>query len=82
MTRPSNKSATKRIAAVDLFCGAGGLTRGFLDAGIPVLAGYDIDSACQFAYEHNNTGARFVAQSVADLFSWFYGHDNQLHVLK
>ncbi len=67
MTRPTNTNMTKRIAAVDLFCGAGGLTRGLLDAGVPVLAGYDIDSACQFAYEHNNPGARFVTQSVADL---------------
>lgn len=59
--------SSRRISAVDLFCGAGGLTRGLLDAGIPVLAGYDIDSSCEFAYEHNNPGSRFVAQSVADL---------------
>lgn len=55
------------IVAVDLFCGAGGLTRGLLDAGIPVHAGYDIDSSCTYAFEQNNSGARFVAQSVADL---------------
>ena len=59
--------SSRDISAVDLFCGAGGLTRGLLDAGIPVLAGYDIDSKCEFAYEHNNPGSRFVAQSVADL---------------
>ena len=52
---------------MDLFCGAGGLTCGLLDAGIPVLAGYDIDSACRFAYGHNNPGAEFVTQRVADL---------------
>ena len=45
------------IAAVDLFCGAGGLTRGLLDAGIPVVAGYDIEEACKYAYEHNNAPA-------------------------
>jgi DNA (cytosine-5)-methyltransferase 1 len=56
-----------KISAVDLFCGAGGLTRGLADAGIPVLAGYDIDSSCKFAYEHNNLGSHFIAQSVADL---------------
>ena len=32
------------VTAVDLFCGAGGLTRGLLDAGISVAAG--IDFAC------------------------------------
>lgn len=55
------------ILAVDLFCGAGGLTRGLLNAGIPVAGGYDIDATCRFAYEHNNSGARFFHKSVADL---------------
>lgn len=39
---------------VDLFCGVGGLTRGLLDAGLNVIAGFDIDQTCQFTYEHNN----------------------------
>jgi DNA (cytosine-5)-methyltransferase 1 len=64
----TNKTKSSRvISAVDLFCGAGGLTRGLLNAGIPVLAGYDIDSSCEFAYEHNNPGSEFVAKSVADV---------------
>ena len=46
-----NQSIGKRIVAVDLFCGAGGLTRGLFDAGIDVVAGYDIDEACRFPYE-------------------------------
>lgn len=57
----------KRTVAVDLFCGAGGLTRGLLDAGIEVAAGYDIDPACQFPYEHNNKPAKFFQQSVTEL---------------
>ncbi len=52
---------------MDLFCGAGGLTRGLLDAGIPLAAGYDVDEACRFPYEHNNKGARFKKVSVAEL---------------
>lgn len=52
---------------MDLFCGAGGLTRGLLDAGVKVVAGYDIDSACRHAYEANNDSATFHLQSVADL---------------
>lgn len=39
---------------IDLFCGVGGLTRGLLDSGLNVIAGYDIDETCQYAYEHNN----------------------------
>lgn len=42
---------------IDLFCGVGGLTRGLLDAGLEVIAGYDIDKTCQYTYEHNNNVA-------------------------
>ena len=65
--RRNQQKARKTIVATDLFCGAGGLTRGLLDAGIEVVAGYDIDEACQFAYEHNNSPAKFYSQSVADV---------------
>lgn len=39
---------------IDLFCGVGGLTRGLLDAGLDVIAGFDNDPTCQFTYEYNN----------------------------
>ena len=55
------------IAAIDLFCGAGGLTRGLLDAGINVVAGYDIDEACKYPYEKNNNPSAFQMESVAGL---------------
>lgn len=42
------------IQIVDLFCGVGGLSRGLLNVGLDVIAGYDIDPTCQYAYEHNN----------------------------
>jgi DNA (cytosine-5)-methyltransferase 1 len=51
------------ISTVDLFCGAGGLTYGFEQAGLPVKAGYDIDPACRFPYEQN-TKAEFVLKDV------------------
>lgn len=54
------------LYAVDLFCGVGGLTRGLLDAGVTVLAGYDLDPACRYPYEHNN-GVPFVETDVNDL---------------
>jgi len=69
MNRSSNTHHQRDTAAIDLFCGAGGLTRGLLDAGIPVIAGYDIDADSRFAYEHNNSGSRFIHKSVADLGS-------------
>ena len=39
---------------VDLFCGVGGLTCGLKQAGLDVVAGYDIDENCRYPYEHNN----------------------------
>jgi len=53
------------ISAVDLFCGAGGLTRGLRDAGIKVNAGIDIDEQAEHAYVTNNPGAEFLCWDVA-----------------
>lgn len=41
-------------AAIDLFCGVGGLTKGLEQAGINVVAGIDFEPSCQYAYEENN----------------------------
>ena len=54
------------IKAVDLFCGAGGLTHGLEQAGIDVVAGYDVEESCRFAYEHNNR-AKFFNRDVTKL---------------
>ncbi len=53
-------------SVVDVFCGAGGLSHGFVLEGFDVAAGIDVDSSCRHAYEHNN-GAAFVERDVADL---------------
>lgn len=55
-----------RIVGIDLFCGAGGLTRGLEEAEIEVALGVDLDPACQFPFEANNK-ARFLLKSVGDL---------------
>lgn len=54
------------IEAVDLFCGAGGLTAGLGQAGVRVRAGYDIEESCRYAYEYNNQ-AQFIRRSVSEL---------------
>lgn len=50
---------------VDLFCGAGGLTHGFVLEGLAVVAGIDLDPACRFPYEANNNQARFVERDIS-----------------
>jgi DNA (cytosine-5)-methyltransferase 1 len=59
-------SSASQITAVDLFCGAGGLTHGLLRGGINVAAGIDIDPSCRFPFEANNS-ATFIERDVADL---------------
>lgn len=61
-----NKMKIANVTAVDLFCGAGGLTHGLAKAGIPVKAGIDIDASCKYAYEHNND-SQFINKSVKDV---------------
>jgi DNA (cytosine-5)-methyltransferase 1 len=60
-------AGNKKIGVVDLFCGAGGLTKGLVDAGVPVRLGIDSDAACQYPYEANNPNAKFLLHDVAKL---------------
>lgn len=64
----ANKRTTlgRKVYAVDLFCGAGGLTHGLLKAGVDVRLGVDIDPACEYPYVINNN-ANFLLKSVEDL---------------
>lgn len=48
-----------KIEVVDLFCGIGGLSYGMKSAGFDILAGYDLDWTCQYAYETNTSGKFF-----------------------
>lgn len=59
-------SARKPIVAVDLFCGAGGLTHGFLQEGIDVRVGFDIDPSCKYPFEYNNA-SHFVLKDLKQL---------------
>lgn len=51
---------------VDLFCGVGGLTCGLEKAGLDVVAGYDLDSSCEYTYTHNNK-AIFINRNVEEI---------------
>lgn len=54
------------IGVVDLFCGVGGLTYGLQNAGLEVVAGIDLDTSCQFAFESNNDSI-FIHKSIDDV---------------
>jgi DNA (cytosine-5)-methyltransferase 1 len=56
----------KRAKVVDLFCGVGGMTHGFVQEGFEVVGGIDIDGTCKYAYEKNN-GATFFQKDIAEV---------------
>ena len=55
------------IKAIDFCCGAGGLTRGLLNAGIEVLAGVDNDERLRKTYSENNKPSRFISRKIQDI---------------
>ena len=64
--RSSRGRTGPTIRAVDLFCGAGGLTRGLEASGVDVVLGVDTDPACRYPYAYNNR-ARFLQKPVEEL---------------
>lgn len=59
-------SPTTKIAAIDLFCGAGGLSLGLKQSKIKVVAGIDLDPACKYPYEQN-LKAKFLLKDVGSV---------------
>lgn len=56
-----------KICALDLFCGAGGLTTGLEFAGISVTAAIDVDPACRAPIIENHTETEFVCADIKDV---------------
>lgn len=54
------------IAVVDLFCGIGGLSYGFVMEKFNVISGYDNDVSCKYIYEINNN-AIFHTEDISQL---------------
>ena len=50
-------------SVVDVFCGAGGLSHGFLLEGFRIACGIDIDEACRYPFEQNNE-APFLRRDI------------------
>ena len=59
-------SLEQDISAIDLFCGAGGLTYGLEKAGVNVRLGVDVDPTCKFPYTTNNK-AKFLLKDIESI---------------
>ena len=57
----------QQAVGIELFCGCGGLSTGFLNAGLAVVAGFEIDRRAVDAYEYNHAhrGSRSFAVDLA-----------------
>lgn len=58
----------KKISAIDLFCGIGGVSYGFQKAGIEVKAGIDFDNKCKYAFEAN-CKSKFIHADISKVKS-------------
>ncbi len=56
-----------RPTAIDLFCGAGGLSEGFRQAGFQILAGNDIDPYAAETYAATHRDSQFIPGPIEDL---------------
>jgi len=63
-----------KIAAIDLFAGAGGLSYGLHQAGIPIVVGVDIDEDCEYPFE-KNVGGEFLHRDVGAVLDDWPGTD-------
>jgi DNA (cytosine-5)-methyltransferase 1 len=58
-----------RSTVIDLFCGAGGLSEGFRQAGYDVLLGSDIDPTFGETFSRSHPDAQFIAKPIQMLSS-------------
>ena len=52
------------LTAIDLFCGAGGLSEGFRQAGFHVLAGQDFDDVAGLTFAATHPEATFIGGPI------------------
>lgn len=56
----------KTVKVIDLFCGIGGLSHGFIKEEFNVIAGIDNEPSCKYPYEANNN-ATFIEKDIREV---------------
>lgn len=56
-----------KLNAIDLFCGCGGLSYGFEEAGFHILLGIDNDSKALETFELNHNGAKSICGDITQI---------------
>jgi DNA (cytosine-5)-methyltransferase 1 len=57
----------REISVIDIFSGIGGLTHGLYLEGFNVIAGFDADIHCKYAYEENTPGVKFIHKKIQNI---------------
>ena len=65
--RRKREKRMSKYNAIDLFCGAGGLSYGFESAGFNILLGIDNDSKALEVFEHNHKGAKSICGDITQI---------------
>lgn len=60
----NDKKGPCKFKLVDFFCGAGGMSCGFSQAGVEILGGIDIEKQFEKTYLENHAGARFINEDI------------------
>ncbi|WP_336023921.1 DNA cytosine methyltransferase [Halobellus salinisoli] len=64
---PDLESDRSSIKVLDLFCGGGGLSEGFLQAGYDVVAGVDANADFLATFEHNHEDALAIHADLSEV---------------
>src|SRR3989338_10629711 len=60
-------SDMKNLTVIDLFCGAGGLSYGFQQAGFNIIAGLDNNKYAELTYIKNFPKAKFYSEKIENV---------------
>ena len=67
LRRLIDRRAGKKLTAIDLYCGAGGLTLGLKRAGFDVVAGVEIDPEIVKTYEANHPKTKVIKRDIQEV---------------
>jgi len=65
--KKKTKTSKTQLTCVDLFCGAGGITTGFKNAGIKILASSDLNEYAAKSHNYNFPEIPFIKGDLSDI---------------
>ena len=76
--KSSEANNLKSITAIDFFCGAGGFSLGFKNAGVQILAGVDNDKEALETFRYNFKTSESINYDLSKCSDGFYSYIKNL----